>query len=154
MTAINVGTIDLFVLARAHDAFRVLVLRRAANTRCPGAWETVHGRIEAGEEPEQAALRELAEETGLVAQRLYSIRVQPFYLVATRTVELSVGFAAIVDASSPVTLGPEHQEFEWLAPAAASGRFAWPSEQQGLEECLKLLANGDAGPLEDVLRLR
>ena len=46
----------------------------------PAAWEPVHGHIEPGEEPEDAALRELREETGLAADRLYIVRVQPFYL--------------------------------------------------------------------------
>ncbi len=154
MASINVGTIDLFALSRADDAWRVLVLQRATDTRCPGAWETVHGRIEPDEEPEDAALRELHEETGLTAARLYSIRIQPFFLAATRKIELSVGFAALVDERAPITLGAEHQAFEWLDAIDAEARFAWPSEQQGLRECLKLLATGDAGPLEDVLRLR
>ena len=38
----------------------------AAGGRCPGSWETVHGHIEAGERPAEAAARELEEETGLV----------------------------------------------------------------------------------------
>lgn len=153
MTKINAGTINVFVLTRAGDAWRVLALQRSANTRCPAAWEIVHGRIEAGEDPETAALRELREETGLSPQRLYSIRVQPFYLAATKTVEVSVGFAAVVSESASITLGDEHQAYEWLAPADALTRFAWPSERTGIGECLAILANGDAGPLEDVLRV-
>ncbi|MEP7026383.1 MAG: NUDIX domain-containing protein, partial [Actinomycetota bacterium] len=71
-------------------------------------WETVHGHIEPGEEPEDAASREVAEETGLVVQRLYNVTVQPFYLHHSHTVELAVVFAAFVDHRDPVTLGPEH----------------------------------------------
>lgn len=153
MATIEAGTVDVFVLARAGDDWRVLVLQRREETRCPGSWETVHGHIEPGEEPEQAAVRELREETGLVAARLYSVRVQPIYIVRTHTVQLGVGFAAIVDSAVPLALGAEHITAAWLSPAEAMGRFAWPAERTALAEVLQLLANGDAGPLEDVLRV-
>ena len=152
MATVEAGTVDVFVLARDGGVWLALVLQRSRDTRCPTAWETVHGHIEAGEEPEQTAVRELAEETGLVAERLYSVRVQPIYLVRTRTVHLGVGFAAIVAHRAQVALGPEHMAHEWLPVEQALARYAWPAERAGLRECLELLGSGDAGPLEDVLR--
>lgn len=154
MTSLEIGTIDVYVLARVGDAWEVLVLQRAHDTRCPTAWETVHGHIEPGEEPEAAAVRELREETGLEIERLYDAGVQPFYLHRTRTVQLSVGFAAVVRRDAPLVLGPEHMRAEWLAPDAAVGRLVWPRERSGLRDALHLLAGGDAGPVEDVLRVR
>ena len=47
----------------------LLVARRAADRHLPGAWEFPGGKVERGEEPEAAALRELREETGLTAER-------------------------------------------------------------------------------------
>jgi 8-oxo-dGTP pyrophosphatase MutT (NUDIX family) len=153
MATIKAGTVDVFVLARDGTGWEALLLQRSRDTRCPAAWETVHGHIESGEEPEQAAVRELAEETGLVAERLYSVRVQPIYLVRTHTVHLGVGFAAIVSRTAAVTLGPEHMAHEWLPIEQALARYAWPAERAGLRECMELLGSGDAGPLEDVLRV-
>jgi 8-oxo-dGTP diphosphatase len=49
---------------------RVLVARRAAGSHLAGYWEFPGGKIEPGEPPEQAARRELEEETGLAAARL------------------------------------------------------------------------------------
>ena len=43
----------------------VLVARRSAGRVEAGAWEFPGGKVELGEEPAAAALRELAEETGL-----------------------------------------------------------------------------------------
>ncbi|MES2176836.1 MAG: ATPase, T2SS/T4P/T4SS family [Gemmatimonadota bacterium] len=154
MATVNVGTIDVYVLARNGAEWRVLVLKRSRTTRCPGAWETVHGRIEVGEEPEDAAVRELREETGLEFERLYNVTVQPFYLHRTHTVELAVVFAAFVAWPASVTLGEEHSDCEWLAPEAAMERFFWPRERSALADVLHLFRTGDGGEAEDVLRVR
>jgi 8-oxo-dGTP pyrophosphatase MutT (NUDIX family) len=153
MALVNVGTIDVYVVAPGSPEWSVLALQRSLETRCPAAWETVHGRIERGEEPEEAAVREVREETGLVVQRLYNVTVQPFYLHRTHTVELAVVFAAFVHATAPVVLGEEHMHYEWLSPEAAEDRFFWPRERSALREVMHLLGRGDAGPAEDVLRV-
>jgi 8-oxo-dGTP pyrophosphatase MutT (NUDIX family) len=153
MTNVNVGTIDVYLIDPAPDGWRVLALQRAHGTRCPTAWESVHGRIERGESPEQAAVREVREETGLEVRRLYNVIVQPFYLHTIATVELAVVFAAFVDRSHDVRLGEEHMQHEWLSPDAALERFVWPRERQALRDILQLLAAGHAGPVEDVLRV-
>jgi dihydroneopterin triphosphate diphosphatase len=153
MTRVAVGTIDVYLVAPERGAWRVLTLQRAIDTRCPTAWETVHGHIEQGESPEQAAVREVREETGLTVQRLYNVTVQPFYLHKLATVELAVVFAAFVDRTEPVTLGEEHMRYEWLEPEEALERFVWPRERAALRDVLHLLRNGDAGPVEDVLRV-
>ena len=118
MATINIGTVEVHLLARVQSEWRVLVLQRCLTTRCPGSWEVVHGRIEAGEEPEDAALREVREETGLAVQRLYNVTVQPFYLHRSHTVELSVVFAAFVDHAAQVALDHEHDRHEWLSADA------------------------------------
>ncbi len=153
MTSINVGTVDVYLIAPDSAGWEVLTLQRAQHTRCPTAWETVHGRIEPGESPEQAAVREVREETGLELQRLYNVMVQPFYLHKLATVELAVVFAAFVRRTDAVILGEEHMRHEWLSPDAALERFVWPRERQALRDALQLLRAGHAGPVEDVLRV-
>jgi len=157
-TPVRAGIVDVLVLAPARepadDRWRVLALRRGPGTRCTGAWEIVHGRIEQGERPDRAADREVGEETGLVAERLYSITVNPFYLVQTDSVELAVVFAAIVTADATPALSAEHDAWEWLTPAQALQQLAWPRERDALTQALSLLRTGDAGPVEDVLRVR
>jgi type II secretory ATPase GspE/PulE/Tfp pilus assembly ATPase PilB-like protein/8-oxo-dGTP pyrophosphatase MutT (NUDIX family) len=152
-TDIKVATIDAYVLRREGDSWRVLTLRRASGTRCPGSWESVHGRIETGESPHDAAVREIREETGLEVERLYHIGVQPFYIAPVGIVSLAVGFAAIVGEGGRVVLADEHERFEWLSGEEAQARFSWPRMRTALSEALDILSAGDAGPIEDVLRV-
>lgn len=153
MTGVVAGVVDVFIIRPLASGWRVLVLQRAADTRCPGAWEAVHGRIEPEERPEHAAVREVREESGLVVAKLYNITVQPFYLHAFRTVQLAVVFAAFVDEPAEVVLGSEHRRSEWLPVDEAMARFVWPRERVSMSEIVTLLGSGDAGPVEDVLRV-
>jgi len=153
MTAVNVGTIDVYVIDPSAGEWRVLVLQRGTGTRCPLSWETVHGHIEPGESTAQAARREVREETGLSIERLYVITVQPFFVQKTQAVELAVVFAAFVAGGQSVSLGAEHVRSEWLTAAEATNRLVWPRERAALAEIVELLRTGDAGPVEDVLRV-
>jgi dATP pyrophosphohydrolase len=152
-TAVRVGVVDVFVLRRRAGEWDALLLERAPGVRCAGAWETVHGRIEPDERPEDAAIREVREETGLSVERLYNVTVQPFYLHQQRAVMLAVVFAAIVP-DAPLHLGAEHTRAEWLPVADAARRFAWPRERANVKDVAALLAGGDAGAVEDVLRVK
>ncbi len=154
MTAVRVSLVDVYVLRRGGDGLRCLVLRRGPGGRCPGSWETVHGHIEEGERPAQAAARELEEETGLAAERLYNLsRVEAFYQHRKDEVALVPVFVAFVAPDAQVRLGPEHEAHEWLTPAEAGARFAWPRERRALADAVQLLGTGDGGAVEDVLRI-
>jgi dATP pyrophosphohydrolase len=154
VTTVRVSLVDLYVLRGAGPEIECLVLRRAAGGRCPGSWETVHGHIEAGETPAEAAARELLEETGLTPERLYNLsRVETFYQHRLDEVALVPVFAAFVPREAGVTTGGEHDRFEWLPPGDARRRFAWPREARALDDILTLLGSGEAGAVEDVLRV-
>lgn len=141
-------------MAEAEHQWRVLTLRRAVNVRCTGAWEIVHGGIEPGERPVDAAVRELHEETGLTVDRLYSLNVNPFYLHTTNTVQLAIGFIAIVAHDAVVTLGIEHDAWAWPSPLAAQNILAWPRSHDAIRHAVHILRTGDAGAVDDVLRVR
>jgi len=153
MAQAQVGTVDVLVIRPLRDGWRVLALQRGLDTRCPASWEIVHGHIEPGEEPEDAAVREVHEESGLAVEKLYNVRVQPFYLHKTHTLQLAIVFAAFVGEPATVTTGPEHQNFEWLSVDAALGRFNFPAERESLRTAVELLASGDAGAIDDVMRI-
>jgi 8-oxo-dGTP pyrophosphatase MutT (NUDIX family) len=153
VTDVRVGVVDVCVIRIVGKNWRVLLLRRAPDAIRPGSWEFVHGRIDKGETPTHAARRELLEETGLITEKLYSITVNPFYLLKTDTVQVAIVFAAIVD-SERVTLGEEHNRFDWLSVVAAQKRLTWPRDAESLRHARQLLKSGNAGVVEDVLRAK
>ena len=154
MTSVRVSLLDLYVLRGAAASLECLTLRRAPGGRCPGSWEAVHGHIEPGERPADAALRELREETGLTPLRMYNLsRVELFYQHRQDEVALVPVFVAFVEPETVVTLSTEHDRSEWLPVAEAAGRLAWPRERRALEDAVTLLGGGSAGPVEDVLRI-
>ena len=154
MTALQAKFVDVYVLRGAGSTLEVLLLRRGAGGRCPGSWEAVHGHIEPGETPADAARREVTEETGLTPERLYNLsRVELFYQHRVDEVALVPVFAAFVTAGANPRVGPEHDRLQWLRPDQARARFAWPRERRALDDIEVLLAEGHAGPLDDVLRV-
>ena len=156
MTEVRVAFVDAYVLRPSHSGVgvEVLVLRRGPKGRSPGSWETVHGHIESGETPVQAARREVREETGLEPARLYNVsRVESFYRHRTDEIVLIPVFACIMDGIAGVRTSAEHDRAEWLPPSQAVARFSWPRERRALEDVLSILGSGEAGLLEDVLRV-
>ena len=130
------------------------MLRRASGGRSPGSWEGVHGKVDEGEDPVTTAVRELGEETGLVAQRLYNLsRVEMFYRHGSDEVSLVPVFAAIVSPDDDVTLSEEHDAAMWLPLEAARRRASWPRMGRALEDAGRLLAGGDAGAMDSELRI-
>ena len=151
---LRVGYIDLLVLRGAGEQLEVLCLRRGPNGRSPGSWEAVHGHIDPGEKPVAAVLRELQEETGLKPERLYSLsRAEAFYRHSENEVVLIPVFAAFVARNAKVKLSDEHDEHDWLRSQAARVRMSWPRIRREIGYAIRLVGLGDAGALEDVLRI-
>lgn len=153
MTTFRVAFVDTYVVRMGVTGLEVLVLRRGTKGRNQGSWEIVHGTIEPNEKPVVASRREMREETGLTPARLYNLsRVDSFYRHTADEVGFIPIFVAFVEQGE-VQLSDEHDAFEWLSLAAAQNRVAWPRERRGLEDIAIIFAGGDAGRLEDVLRV-
>jgi len=154
VTEVRVPFVDVYVLRLSSAGLEVLVLRRGPNGRSPGSWETVHGHIELEETPVEAARREVREETGLEPNRLYNLsRVESFYRHRIDEIALVPVFACVVDGAASARPSAEHDRVEWLALPQAAARFSWPRERRALKDVLSILGSGEAGLLEDVLRV-
>ena len=64
----RVTRVSAYALCREADALLLSRIAPGATVSSEGMWTLPGGGLEFGEEPEDAALRELAEETGLVGE--------------------------------------------------------------------------------------
>ena len=136
-----------FVVSVAVCVFRggrLLAMRRAPHREAaPGAWGVVSGRVEAGEEPLAAAVRETREEAGLFAA------VDPRPVAAYRTERrgremIVVVYRADVPAGE-VVRSDEHDDHAWmtLEEFRRACRF-----QPLLEAATRAAAAGEGGSHE------
>ncbi|MCQ9131042.1 MULTISPECIES: (deoxy)nucleoside triphosphate pyrophosphohydrolase [Streptomyces] len=95
------------------DAGRLLAARRSAPPELAGRWELPGGKVEPGERPEAALVRELREELGVDAETVGRVPgewpLRPPYVLQVWTARLRPGSAA------PRPL-EDHDALRWLAP--------------------------------------
>lgn len=94
------------VLALRDDL--VLVARRSAGVHLGGTWEFPGGKVEPGEDPSDAARRELAEETGLVAGDLEPL-VTALHDYPDRKLRLHAFVTRVADGEVVTDGGREHR---------------------------------------------
>ena len=130
------------VLVLLHDGQgRALMLERVSP---PGFWQSVTGSLEEGETPFATALREVAEETGILLspEELKDWHTQNEYDIyehwrhryapgVTRNTEHV--FSACIPAAGPVRLSArEHRAHRWLPLAEAASLAFSPSNREAL----------------------
>lgn len=94
------------------DRNRFLVAKRAETMDThPGLWNFPSGKIESGEEPVEAALRELQEETGLVGEVL---RTADAFEQETEDGDFKVHPVLVLVSGEP-ELNREHTEYRWIS---------------------------------------
>lgn len=106
-----------------------LLLRRGPQRNF--IWQPVTGKVEPGESFDEAALREVEEETGICAVRdLASVGECQFVKDGMQVREMV--FACEVSPSQ-VALSPEHVECAWLSAQEAFERLFYETNRQGLK---------------------
>jgi 8-oxo-dGTP diphosphatase len=144
--------VSVYVFRRTVAGAEFLLLRRRADDYMGGTWQPVYGSIRAGETATHAALRELAEETGLRPVRLYhSDSIVIFYIASKDTVYHCPAFVAEAATDAAVKLNKEHDAFEWVAAKEAVGRLMWPGQRQVAREIIEeIITPGPATPYLEI----
>lgn len=101
---------------------RILLIHR----RAPERWELPGGKLEAGEQPAQAAVRELNEE--LSVQVEIQDRLGVFSEVRDGNLLTYVWFSAVIASGEPTIREPQtHDRFEYVPVGDIQGRVLSPN---------------------------
>jgi 8-oxo-dGTP pyrophosphatase MutT (NUDIX family) len=114
---------------------KILILKRSDKVRTSkGRWAGVSGYVEEGEKPEETAIKEIREETGIENPKL--IRTgEPFRVSTDNGVFCIHPFLFEVDTDE-VTIDWEHTEFKWIEPGDIEKYDTVPRLPQGLKSLL------------------
>lgn len=98
------------VAGAVYDRGRLLAARRSAPAELAGRWELPGGKLEPGESPEEALVRELREELGVEAEPGERIPgewpLKPGYVLRVWTARLLSGVPRPLE---------DHDELRWLS---------------------------------------
>jgi 8-oxo-dGTP diphosphatase len=121
-------------VALVHDA-RVLAARRCYPAETAGSWELPGGKVDDGETPEEAAVREIAEELGcriaVTGWLRPEVRISDALL-------LRVATAVLVDGE-PVPRHGEHDAVRWLRPHELADLGWLPADRPFAESLARAL---------------
>src|SRR5438067_11793969 len=106
-------TVDVVALARAPHDLRVLLVQRG-HPPFAGSWALPGGFVEEGERVEQAARRELCEETGLRLGDLELLGVYDTPGRDPRGQTVSIVYIARLDREQPVIGADDASDARWL----------------------------------------
>ena len=122
------------VAAVIVDGARILICQRRHDDRFPLLWEFPGGKVEAGESPEQALVRELKEELGVEA-----LAGRELYRTLHRYHELSDAIELIFFSASIGDDTPRNLAFEQIAWAGREelGKFEFLPADTELVELLR-----------------
>jgi len=105
------------------------------------AWGLPKGLVEPGEEPDQAALREVQEETGLEARIVRPLgNIEYWYVWEGERVRKRVAFFLMEAAGGDVSLHDhEMEEVRWFPLQQAVRKASYPSERDVIRRASEAL---------------
>ncbi|MFD7228578.1 (deoxy)nucleoside triphosphate pyrophosphohydrolase [Streptomyces sp. NPDC059881] len=133
-------TARVVVAGALYDQGRLLAARRSAPPEFAGRWELPGGKLEPGETPEQALVRELREELGVEVEPIERVPGEwplgPGYVLQVWTARLISGL--------PLPL-EDHDELRWLAVDELDSVDWLPQDLPAVEEAVRRLPPHHSG---------
>ncbi len=130
------GPVVRVVAAMVMEAGQVLLARRGPGMDLAGCWEFPGGKIESGEGPAEALVRELEEELGLRVRADSWVANSDFSNADGRRIRLE-GWLATHVAGEP--RAQEHDGWCWIQPGRIPSACLAPADQPLLAALIEAL---------------
>jgi dihydroneopterin triphosphate diphosphatase len=128
MSAIH-NSVEVWLLSRERPPAVLLLLKYAVAGRHPAYWQPVTGGIQRYEPPEQAARREVCEETGWTNIQLLDIQTVVNFDTGRVKLVRHV-FVGCVARQQPRLEQAEHEAWCWATPAQTPALLGQQSSRQ------------------------
>ena len=96
-------------------------------------WQPITGGIESGESPEEACLREIKEETGLLLHRSNLTSLGDFMVMIDENLSIHKNLFLVLTEQKEIQISDEHVGAQWVALDKVSSQLYWPSNQATFE---------------------
>ena len=96
-------------------------------------WQPITGGIESGESPEEACLREIKEETGLVLACSNLTSLGDFTVKIDDNLSIHKNLFLVLIEQKEIQISDEHVGAQWVALDKVSSQLYWPSNQATFE---------------------
>ena len=96
-------------------------------------WQPITGGIESSESPEEACLREIKEETGLLLACSSLTGLGDFMVKIDEHLTIHKNLFLVLTEQKEIQLSDEHVGAQWVALDKVSSQLYWPSNQATFE---------------------
>ncbi len=124
-----INVVAALILRRNAEKTEMLICQRPAKKARGLLWEFVGGKVETGETPQEALVRECREELGVIVA-VGEQYMEVVHSYPDLTVRLSI-YRAEIQEGVPQLL--EHNDLQWVTPTDISGFAFCPADENVLE---------------------
>ncbi|MFC1613599.1 NUDIX pyrophosphatase [Patescibacteria group bacterium] len=130
--------VEVILFKKENDMTLFLVLKR--NSQKGGFWQPITGNVKPNESFEQAALREIEEETSIKKYLEFIDTGYSFDFFDDNRNQHEKIFGVHVSKTAKVVISQEHTEFQWASKEDALNLYLkYPGNKEGLRKlCEKL----------------
>ena len=96
-------------------------------------WQPITGGIESGESPEEACLREIKEETGLLLACSNLTSLGDITVKIDENLSIHKNLFLALTEQKEIQISDEHVGAQWIALEKVSSQLYWPSNQATFE---------------------
>lgn len=115
-----------------HPEDREILLLKVEDEKV-SFWQPITGGIESGESPEEACLREIKEETGLVLDCSNLTGLGNFTVKIDENLSIHKDLFLVLTEQKGIQVSDEHVGAQWVALDKVSSQLYWPSNQATFE---------------------